>query len=1129
MTPLTLPPDAAATMIEFEKVNEWVVDQGRDFAVIEGLEDFDPFFLSLATVTNQWLFCSSNGALSAGRENPEKALFPYLTVDKILGNWNVTGPFSAVECDGEIWHPFWPTTTHRSPVRRRLLKSDLGDELVFEEVHEKWQLRFSYRWQLSGKYGFVRKVRITNEGDSDRDFRIIDGLQDLQVSGVSHRLHLELSCLADAYRMSELTSGGALMIHRLASGIVDAPIPLESLKATTVWTAGFEEAQAYLSRQDAEEFLKTGRSRPDLAKKRGEKGAFLLGADLSLPPGESKDWIMVSEIEQSHREVGRLMSALEDKDALRAAVEEDLEEGRDRLRSLSKSVDGIQITADRDTSLYHYHNTLCNFLRGGLPENGSVLSREQFIHFLEQNNRGLVVKFGDWLSGLPDAFERNRVIEQAGELGDPDLLRLTIEYLPLILGRRHGDPSRPWNKFNIKLADEEGRPVHHYEGNWRDIFQNWEALAWSYPVFLDGFISRFLNASTIDGFNPYRVTSAGVDWEVPDADDPWVSIGYWGDHQIIYLLKFLELKEKINPGFMASESAGKSYVFADVPYRIAGWEKTLTDPRDTVEFDQKQHDDLMSHKAEMGGDGLLLRDASGEPVRVTLTEKLLIPAIAKLGQLVPGGGIWMNTQKPEWNDANNALAGNGLSVVTTGYLLRYVRFLTRMISGSNDGGFSFSKALATAVSELTAAMGDPRWRESELPASDRFELAKANGLIAERYRKEARVGNGRESADLTRDEVLNFLSAVSIALKGVLQANRREDGLWHSYNVLELGDDRDEMVVRHLQLMLEGQVAILSSGLLSDEEAVSLLEKLAVSELRSKRHPTYLLYPDRELPTFEELNRVPGDDLYEIPSLVEMVKGGDQSLVYQDDLGDWRFDESLVNGYALAARLDEVTGLSDQDRKSIENLYEAVFTHHSFTGRSGSMFGYEGLGCVYWHMVSKLMLASQEVSLNVLKSDGDEELKHRAVAAYYSVQRGLGFRQSPKMYGAFPAEPYSHSQGERGAQQPGLTGQVKEGILCRMGELGIDFQDGQLSFRPRILRSAEFTEGEISFTYARTPVTFRIQEGADDASALVKMSDDRELEFSGAILDHDTTSLVIEEEDCVQGITVTIPGSWLIS
>ena len=31
---------------------------------------------------------------------------------------------------------------------------------------------------------------------------------------------------------------GSLVIHRLAAGITDQPIPLESLKATTVWTCG---------------------------------------------------------------------------------------------------------------------------------------------------------------------------------------------------------------------------------------------------------------------------------------------------------------------------------------------------------------------------------------------------------------------------------------------------------------------------------------------------------------------------------------------------------------------------------------------------------------------------------------------------------------------------------------------------------------------------------------------------------------------------------------------------------------------------------------------------------------------------------------------------------------------------
>jgi hypothetical protein len=255
--------------------------------------------------------------------------------------------------------------------------------------------------------------------------------------------------------------------------------------------------------------------------------------------------MMVAEIEQTHREVGSLVGALRDEANLPTAVEEDLEEGRKRLRELVESVDGFQKSADLDASHYHYHNTLCNLLRGGLPENGSLLSSAQFKPFIIQNNRELAERFEDWFSSLPESFERDWILAEARGQGDSDLIRLTTEYLPLILGRRHGDPSRPWNKFNIRLHDEEGRPVHHYEGNWRDIFQNWEALAWSYPVFLDGFISRFLNASTVDGFNPYRVTSSGVDWEVPDPEDPWVSIGYWGDHQIIYLLKFLELKAKI--------------------------------------------------------------------------------------------------------------------------------------------------------------------------------------------------------------------------------------------------------------------------------------------------------------------------------------------------------------------------------------------------------------------------------------------------------------------------------------------------------------------------------------------------------------------------------------------------------
>ena len=71
-----------------------------------------------------------------------------------------------------------------------------------------------------------------------------------------------------------------------------------------------------------------------------------------------------------------------------------------------------------------------------------------------------------------------------------------------------------------------------------------------------------------------------------------------------------------------------------------------------------------------GADGRLVHGADGDLVRVSLGEKLLLLVLAKVVNLVPDGGIWMNTQRPEWNDANNALVGKGLSVVTLAYLRR---------------------------------------------------------------------------------------------------------------------------------------------------------------------------------------------------------------------------------------------------------------------------------------------------------------------------------------------------------------------------------------------------------------------------------------------------------------------------
>ena len=125
------------------------------------------------------------------------------------------------------------------------------------------------------------------------------------------------------------------------------------------------------------------------------------------------------------------------------------------------------------------------------------------------------------------------------------------EYLPLTFSRRHGDPSRPWNRFSIRVRDAAGRRVVDYQGNWRDIFQNWEALVASQPEYLGSMIATFLGAMTPDGYNPYRIGRDGIDWEVPEPENPWSQIGYWGDHQIVYLLRLLEAAQAHDPALLA--------------------------------------------------------------------------------------------------------------------------------------------------------------------------------------------------------------------------------------------------------------------------------------------------------------------------------------------------------------------------------------------------------------------------------------------------------------------------------------------------------------------------------------------------------------------------------------------------
>ncbi len=224
-----------------------------------------------------------------------------------------------------------------------------------------------------------------------------------------------------------------------------------------------------------------------------------------------------------------------------------------------------------------------------------------------------------------------------------------------------------------------------------------------------------------------------------------------------------------------------------------------------------------------------------------------------------------------------------------------------------------------------------------------------------------------EPVPLALADLLAFLDLAQQYVEHTLRANQRSDKLYHAYNILHL--DGNQAAVSHLYEMLEGQVAILSSGLLSATESLELLESLRKSSLYVADRNSYILYPDRHLVGFLEKNRITPAQVQDLALVSALVKAQDQALIMQDEDGYYHFNGSIRNGKDVSGAL---AALSNQPRfaqlvaaeaAKIEVLFEETFHHDQFTGRSGTFFAYEGLGSIYWHMVSKLLLAVQETIL----------------------------------------------------------------------------------------------------------------------------------------------------------------------
>ncbi|RZV44315.1 MAG: hypothetical protein EX267_07000 [Acidimicrobiia bacterium] len=1111
---------------------------GRAMYRISNIDEMDPFLMTIVSNSDLWMFVSTTGALTAGRVEPADCLFPYETEDRLHATGRRVGPITILRIhhtDGTVlWEPF---STSGPGIRRSLLKSLLGDSVIFQEEHLEFGLVFDYRWAPSDRFGWVRTASLTNTGTAPRSVELVDGLRGVMPWGVGVDLQQRLSNLANAYRRSEVVEPG-IGLFSLEAQIVDRPEPAEALRTSSVWTTGLVNPEMSLD-PGAVSRARLGLPFEASRLRTGRPGSFLVNATVGLEPGQGHTWHIVGDVARSHADVAGLRHAIRAGTDIAVELAADIARSSTELRSMVGRADAFQTTGSATVDGHHLANTLFNVMRGGAFLHGYTVEAHRFGEFVGDRNRRVADRHAQWLTDLPKAITAQELRRKAGEQDDPNLVRLAHEYLPIGFSRRHGDPSRPWNHFAIRVRDRRGEPVLSYQGNWRDIFQNWEALSRSYPAYLPSMVAKFLNASTADGFNPYRLTSEGIDWEVLEPENPWSGIGYWGDHQIVYLYRLLRTLEMHDPGRLAGELGTVGFTFANVPYRIVPYDQLLRDPKASVDFDDATDATIAQRVAELGADGKLVTDEAGEIIHVTLLEKLLIPMLSKLSNYVPGGGIWMNTQRPEWNDANNALVGHGLSMVTLAHLRRYVELLAVHTEGS-EVSYPISSEVAVWAEAVARAL------ESSDPNPDDEERARiihALGTAFDQYRSTV-YQHGLSRPQMMESETVHRLCRAALEhLESAIRRARRADGLYHAYNLLRFSDDHTRAHVAHLPEMLEGQVAAISSGLLDMDEVVALLDAMYVSPLYREDVDSFLLYPARTRPSFVERNVIPPDLVQANPLLTALLESGSDTVLTRDITGVHHFYAGFRNAHDLDTALDRLSGgefaaLVAEHRASTLDVFEQVFHHHEFTGRSSTMYGYEGIGSVYWHMVAKLLVAIQE---SILESEGGsvDELKR----LYERVRQGLGFNKSAVQYGAFPTDPYSHTPPHAGAQQPGMTGQVKEELLTRWAELGLTVANGSIRFTSVLLddrefrgeagelsyldvnndaRSVDVEAGSAAFTICQVPVV--VHGGRTDRRIVVTYADGTEHEVPGLTLNAATSRQIFDRDGHISRLDVFFPA-----
>ena len=343
---------------------------GDRFYAIENVDQMAPFFISLISSADHWLFVSSTGGLTAGRASPETALFPYVTVDKIHESAAHTGSKTlmriAANGRSRLWEPFNRDQDGRYAISRNLYKNLLGNKLCFEEINQDLKLAFRYSWVTSTTYGFARQCELLNLGNEPIDVNLVDGIQNILPAGTPRFAQTNTSNLVDAYKWTELDEKTGLALFTLYSGITDRAEPCESLKANTAFCLGLDRPKVLISSRQLDNF-RSGAVPEQEVHSRGVRGAYLVNVSLALAPHASQNWQIIADIERTQAQVVELQKQLENPNSVARAIARSVTSGSDELARIMGSADSFQSTAEETVSVHHYANVPVSYTHLTLP------------------------------------------------------------------------------------------------------------------------------------------------------------------------------------------------------------------------------------------------------------------------------------------------------------------------------------------------------------------------------------------------------------------------------------------------------------------------------------------------------------------------------------------------------------------------------------------------------------------------------------------------------------------------------------------------------------------------------------------------------------------------------------------